>query len=127
MAKPLVITRAVQKSASPMPFTEEFPRKGWTVTNFAHYLSINPPKWEVELKPVTAWSCAHGVNRWQDDCGCGGGGDWHQKWRHPLRYALDWLRDRLIEVYEDTGRKFFRDPWLARDEYINVIRDRTPA
>ena len=108
-------------------FTEQFPRNGWKVTNFAHYLSLNPPTWEVELKPVTAWSCSHGVNRWQDDRGCGGGGGWHQKWRRPLRDALDWLRDRLIEVYEETGPKFFLDPWVARDEYIDVIRDRTPA
>lgn len=108
-------------------FTEDFPHRGWTVTNFAHYLSLNLPTWEVELKPVTAWSCSHGVNRWQDDCGCGGGGDWHQKWRRPLRTALDWLRDQLIKVYEATGRKFFIDPWQARDEYIKVIRDRSPA
>jgi alpha-amylase/alpha-mannosidase (GH57 family) len=107
-------------------FTCEFPHRGWTVTNFAHYLSINPPTWEVVLKPVTAWSCSHGVNRWQDDCGCGGGGLWHQKWRRPLRDALDWLRDKLIKVYEDAGRQFFRDPWAARDEYIQVIRDRSP-
>jgi alpha-amylase/alpha-mannosidase (GH57 family) len=40
---------------------------------------------------------------------------------------LDWLRDQLIKVYEDTGRQFFRDPWTARDEYIQVIRDRSPA
>ncbi|MDJ0619366.1 MAG: DUF3536 domain-containing protein [Calothrix sp. MO_192.B10] len=108
-------------------FTEEFPQWGWTVTNFAHYLSINPPTWEVELKPVTAWSCAHGVDRWQDDCGCGGGGEWHQKWRKPLRDALNWLRDRLIEVYEEYGKQYFCDPWQARDEYIQVIRDRSPA
>ncbi|MBD2777191.1 DUF3536 domain-containing protein [Iningainema tapete] len=107
-------------------FTQEFPHWGWTVTNFAHYLSLNTPTWEVELKPVTAWSCAHGVDRWQDDCGCGGGGGWHQKWRRPLRDALNWLRDRLIEVYEEHGQKLFRDPWLARDEYIQVIRDRSP-
>jgi alpha-amylase/alpha-mannosidase (GH57 family) len=107
-------------------FSCEFPHRGWTVTNFAHYLSINPPTWEVVLKPVTAWSCSHGVNRWQDDCGCGGGGLWHQKWRRPLRDALDWLRDKLIKVYEDAGRQFFRDPWAARDEYIQVIRDRSP-
>lgn len=109
-------------------FTEEFPHQGWTVTNFAHYLSLNPPAWEVELKPVTAWSCAHGVDRWQDDCGCGGeGGVWHQQWRRPLRDALNWLRDRLIEVYEEHGKLFFRDSWQARDEYIHVIRDRSPA
>lgn len=107
-------------------FAYEFANRGWTVTNFAHYLSIDPPTWEVELKPVTAWSCSHGVDRWQDDCGCGGGGEWNQKWRRPLRDALDWLRDQLIKVYEDAGKKLFRDPWLARDEYIQVIRDRTP-
>lgn len=109
-------------------FLNEFPHRNWTVTNYAHYLSINPPTWEVELKPVTAWSCAHGVERWQDDCGCGGeGGVWHQKWRKPLRESLDWLRDRLVDVYEETGKQFFRDPWLARDEYVQVIRDRSIA
>ena len=105
----------------------ELPARGWTVTNFAHYLSISPPTWEVELKPVTAWSCSHGVDRWQDDCGCGGGGGRHQKWRRPLRNTLDWLRDQLAEVYEKTGTKFFTDPWRARDAYIGVIRDRSPA
>ncbi|MBW4561420.1 MAG: DUF3536 domain-containing protein [Mojavia pulchra JT2-VF2] len=109
-------------------FTREFPYHGWTVTNYAHYLSLNPPAWEVELKPITAWSCAHGVDRWQDDCGCGGeGGVWHQKWRRPLRNALNWLRDQLIEVYEQHGKQLFRDPWQARDEYIQVLRDRSPA
>ena len=107
-------------------FIEEFPRRDWTVTNFAHYLSINPPTWEVELKPVTAWSCSHGVDRWQDDCGCGGGGDWHQKWRRPLRETLDWLRDQLIDVYNSSGRQLLCDPWAARNEYIQVMRDRSP-
>lgn len=106
-------------------FTNEFPNRNWTVTNYAHYLSINPPTWEVVLKPVTAWSCSHGVDRWQDDCGCGGGGSWHQKWRRPLRDSLDWLRDQLVKVYEESGRQFFLDPWAARDEYIEVIGDRS--
>ncbi len=107
-------------------FTQEFPHQGWTVTNYAHYLSLCPPTWEVELKPVTAWSCSHGVDRWQDDCGCASGGGWHQKWRRPLRDALNWLRDRLILVYEDFGQRCFHDPWAARDGYIQVIRDRRP-
>jgi alpha-amylase/alpha-mannosidase (GH57 family) len=106
---------------------EEFPNRGWTVTNYAHYLSLSEPTWEVELKPVTAWSCSHGVDRWQDDCGCGGGGGWHQKWRRSLRDSLDWLRDQLIKVYEEAGAKFFTAPWKARDEYIQVILDRSPT
>jgi alpha-amylase/alpha-mannosidase (GH57 family) len=106
-------------------FTYEFPQQEWTVTNFAHYLSIDPPTWEVVLKPVTAWSCSHGVNRWQDDCGCGGDGLWHQKWRRPLRNALNWLRDEIVQIYEDVAPKYFHTHWQARDEYIKVIRDRS--
>ncbi|TVQ43580.1 MAG: DUF3536 domain-containing protein [Gloeocapsa sp. DLM2.Bin57] len=108
-------------------FTKEFPAKGWTVTNYAHYLSLNTPQWEVILKPVTAWSCAHGVDRWQDDCGCGGGGGWHQRWRRPLRDSLNWLRDELISIYTHMGGKLLRDVWLTRDEYIEVILDRNPT
>lgn len=106
-------------------FTHEFRDRGWTVTNFAHYLSLNSPTWEVELKPITAWSCSHGVDRWQDDCGCGGGGEWHQRWRRPLRDALNWLRDELAQVYEQAAGELFADPWQTRDEYIGVIRDRS--
>lgn len=107
-------------------FKVEFPQRGWQITNFAYYLSLFPPTWEVELKPVTAWSCAHGVDRWQDNCGCGGGGEWHQRWRRPLREALNWLRDELIEIYETLGSELFQDVWAARDAYIEVIGDRSP-
>ncbi len=106
-------------------FTQEFPHRGWTVTNFAHYLSLNTPTWEVELKPVTAWSCAHGVDRWQDDCGCGGAPNWHLLWRRPLRDTLNWLRDRLAVVYQEQGSKYFSDPWQTRDDYIEVVLDRS--
>jgi alpha-amylase/alpha-mannosidase (GH57 family) len=106
-------------------FTHEFPQRGWTVTNFAHYLSLAEPTWTVELKPVTAWSCAHGVDRWQDACGCGAAPGWHLHWRRPLRDALDWLRDQLIDVFSSAGALLFKDPWQARDAYIQVILDRS--
>ena len=108
-------------------FTQEFASRGWQVTNFAHYLTLHSPEWEVEIKPVTAWSCAHGVDRWQEDCGCGGGGSWHQQWRRPLRTSLNWLRDELTKVYETEGSKLLRDIWVARDEYIKVMVDRSPS
>ncbi len=106
-------------------FTVEFPKKGWNVSNYGHYLSINPPNWELKIKSVTSWSCAHGVDRWQDDCGCGGGTNIRLKWRRPLRDSLNWLRDRLTEIYEVQGRNLFCDPWTTRDEYIQIILDRS--
>jgi alpha-amylase/alpha-mannosidase (GH57 family) len=102
-------------------FRYVMPDKGWTITNFAHYLSLYPPTWEVEIKSITAWSCAHGVGRWQDDCGCGGEGGWHQKWRRPLRDSLDWLRDRLSDIYVEFGDRLFQDPWAARNDYASVL------
>jgi alpha-amylase/alpha-mannosidase (GH57 family) len=105
-------------------FTHEFPQRGWQVTNFDHYLSMYPPEWEVELKPVTAWSCAHGVDRWQDDCGCGAGIG-YGKWRRPLRDALNWLRDQIHQLYQTTAMHYFHDLWTVRDEFIAVILERT--
>ena len=72
------------------------------LTNYGEYLTINPPTHEVEIVENTAWSCSHGVGRWNTDCGCNSGGKpgWNQSWRAPLRKALDHLRDSLIEPYE---------------------------
>ena len=110
-------------------FVSEFPQRGWTVTNYSHFLSLNPPQWEVKLKPVTAWSCSHGVGRWTRDCGCGGGGAWHQRWRQPLRQSLNWLRDQLNRIFSAQAHPYLKDPWGARDAYIDVIldRDQLPA
>lgn len=105
--------------------THEFPSRGWKVTSYAHYLSLQAPTWEVQLKPVTAWSCSHGVERWKNDCGCGGGGGWQQQWRAPLRDTLDWLRDRLAPLYEEAAKTLLSDPWAARNDYVAVLSDRT--
>lgn len=102
-------------------FLHTFPEREWIVTNYAHYLSLHPPTWEVELKPVTAWSCSHGVDRWQRDCGCGGSEGTHQRWRYPLRQSLDWLRDELASIFEQEGERLFVDPWKARDDYITIL------
>jgi hypothetical protein len=79
----------------------------------------------VDIKPNTAWSCAHGVERWASNCGCSSGGNpgWHQRWRAPLRAALDLLRDRLAPLYEQATSTLLIDPWQARDAYVEVIFD----
>ncbi|HXH13043.1 MAG TPA: DUF3536 domain-containing protein [Alphaproteobacteria bacterium] len=104
-------------------------RKLATLTNYGQYLERYPPEHLVELHENTSWSCAHGVERWRSDCGCQTGGKpgWHQRWRQPLREALDWLRDELVQVFEQEAERLLNDPWQARDDYIAVILDRSPA
>jgi len=96
--------------------------------NHARFLKLFPPPREVRIKPRTAWSCPHGLGRWESDCGCRSAHlpDWSQAWRGPLRAALERLAARLDALYEDEAGRFFDDPWAARDASIVLRLDRRP-
>jgi alpha-amylase/alpha-mannosidase (GH57 family) len=96
-----------------------------TLTNYGAFLAANPPTHDVEIREATSWSCAHGVDRWRSDCGCRIRGDWHQRWRAPLRASLDWLREEIDAFYESRASAWLKDPWLARDQYVDVVLDRS--
>ncbi len=97
------------------------------LTNYSTYLESHDVEWEAEIIENTSWSCVHGVERWRSDCGChtGGHAGWNQAWRTPLRDALDWLRDELVQIYEEKASALLKDPWAARNAYIDVILDRS--
>jgi alpha-amylase/alpha-mannosidase (GH57 family) len=97
------------------------------LTNYGEFLEKNPPTHEVEIVNKSSWSCSHGIDRWWSDCGCNTGAHpgWNQAWRTPLRNALDWLRDTLAPRWEKQSRELLKDPWAARDAYIEVIDDRS--
>jgi alpha-amylase/alpha-mannosidase (GH57 family) len=99
------------------------------ITNYGEFLQLHPAEQNVEILENTAWSCVHGVGRWATNCGCNSGGhaDWNQEWRAPLRAALDWLRDEIAPRYEALAGRYLKDPWEARNNYIHVILDRSPA
>ncbi|HVP78749.1 MAG TPA: DUF3536 domain-containing protein [Thermodesulfobacteriota bacterium] len=110
-----------------------FPARGFELVNYAAFLKRFPPVHEVEVDEGpkgegTSWSCAHGVGRWKENCGCSTGGEpgWNQEWRKPLREALDLLRNELSRVFEREGEGIFQDVWQARNGYIEVILDRSP-
>lgn len=101
--------------------------EGFTITNYGEYLEKYRSHCEVDIKQASSWSCFHGVGRWKEDCGCSTGGHpgWNQKWRKPLRDALDYLRDELVNIYEEHGKKYFNnDVWEVRNKYVDVILDR---
>jgi alpha-amylase/alpha-mannosidase (GH57 family) len=97
------------------------------VTIYAEFLEKFPPTHEVQIVENTSWSCAHGVERWRSNCGCSNDKSLagRQQWREPLRKSMDWLRDRLCENYESSLSRYCRDPWQVRNEYMQVINDRS--
>lgn len=92
------------------------------LTLYGDYLDQHPPTDEVEIFENSSWSCVHGVERWRSDCGCNSGGNpgWHQKWRAPLREALNSLRDKLAPIFEKKGSDFFQDPWATRNRLLDI-------
>ena len=98
-----------------------------TITNYAQYLAMFPPQHEVRLNENTSWSCAHGVERWRSNCGCetGGQAGWNQEWRVGLRNAIDWLRDAFDAIYDQEMSLYHKNPNALRNNYIQVISDRT--
>ncbi|MFP5256536.1 MAG: DUF3536 domain-containing protein [Acidimicrobiia bacterium] len=98
------------------------PAAGLSITRLVDLLDELPPVDEALVR-VSAWSCAHGVGRWMADCGCSTGGPegWGQAWREPLRQAFDLLRDWGVELVESRGRDLLKDPWAARDDYLDLL------
>ncbi len=86
----------------------------------ARFLALFPPPHEVRIRENTAWSCEHGLGRWEKDCGCRSAHlpGWSQDWRAGLRSALNKLAVRLDTFYEDDASRFFADPWKVRDESV---------
>jgi alpha-amylase/alpha-mannosidase (GH57 family) len=97
------------------------------ITNYGEYLKKHPPTHTADIFENSSWSCVHGIDRWRSNCGCNSGmhSGWSQEWRKPLREAMDWLRDRLIPVYGSEAAKYFQNPWDTRNDYIEVILDRS--
>ncbi len=96
------------------------------LTVYGEFLEKYPPQYEAQIVENSSWSCCHGVERWKSNCGCNSGRPgWHQKWRGPLRVALDFVRDEGIRTFETLGREYFKDPWAARNDYIELIMDRS--
>src|SRR5256885_16122171 len=99
------------------------------LTNYGEYFAMNPPTREIRIKERTSWSCAHGVGRWESDCGCnaGGGPGWNQQWPGPLCQAFYCLRDGLLAEYEQSAQVLLKDPWSSRDDYITAVLDRSTS
>jgi len=99
-------------------------RKDAQLTNAAAITARYPATLSARLVSPSAWSCAHGVERWRSNCGCRLD---HQRppaqhWRGPLREALEQLAERSYEQFaRDALTVFAEDPWTVRDAYGAVV------
>lgn len=93
------------------------------LTNYGQFLAEHPAEYEVQIHESSSWSCDHGIERWRSHCGCEAGRNtkYHQRWRGPLRDALNYLSGRLNDLFEKEGARYFKDAWAARDAYIAVL------
>ena len=87
--------------------------------NFAAVLARHGAAQRLGIVAPSSWSCVHGVGRWRTDCGCRIAPErgWHQRWRAPLRKAVEWLAVELHEFFEREAAGLLADPWAARDAY----------
>lgn len=99
------------------------------ITIYGAFLEKFLPKNEVQIYQNSAWSCAHGVGRWSRDCGCcvEHKNGLNQQWREHLRKAMDYLRDELINIYQNQMVSYTKDPWHIRDLYIEIILNRSES
>ncbi|RQD73829.1 DUF3536 domain-containing protein [Desulfonatronospira sp. MSAO_Bac3] len=111
MALAWVLNRALQED-SPL-----------SLTNFSSCLDKHPPQQEVRIHEKSSWSCVHGIERWQDDCGCSSGDHpgWNQLWRRPLRRSLNVIRYYVDEHYRHYAGELFSDPRQAMLDYGNCL------
>jgi alpha-amylase/alpha-mannosidase (GH57 family) len=108
---------------------EQIENNYWAkITNYGYFLEKYPPIYEIEILENTSWSCIHGIERWRSACGCCNEQQpgWNQQWRRPLRVAFDWLRDQLAPLYEEKAKLLLKDPWQARNDYIDIILTHSP-
>ncbi len=93
------------------------------VESYAARLSRGGPLEDVSLVEETSWSCAHGVERWRSDCGCGPTPEDHtqQAWRAPVREAVRLVQTMAHEAYLDEAGAVFQDPLGVRDEFGEVL------
>ncbi|MFQ5561631.1 MAG: DUF3536 domain-containing protein, partial [Nitrospinota bacterium] len=95
------------------------------ITNYGEFLEKFPPEYYVKISEESSWSCAHGIGRWKEDCGCstGGGEGWNQKWREPLRGALNWLQNEFETLFKIKGGELFKRPLAVEEDYILHLLD----
>ncbi|HAT45708.1 MAG TPA: glycoside hydrolase [Ktedonobacter sp.] len=91
------------------------PAYGFEVCTLERYMQMYPATKEVALHVPSAWSCGHGVARWDTGCECTEG---DSSWKGKLRSALNHLAECGDQLFEQYAGETLSDPWAARNAYL---------
>ena len=90
---------------------------GLRLTFPALWLKDNPPRRVVGIRPMTSWSCHHGIGRWLGTCECSP----DSGWKTILYHALNNLVNRLDNIYLNAVSPYVSNVWQLRNDYIHVL------
>jgi hypothetical protein len=97
------------------------------ITNCAEVAGRGRIAGTCEIHGASAWSCAHGVERWRSDCGCRLTEGTSQRWRGPLREAMEFVKRHVDGIYMQEAGRCLADPLSALKESIRLAIDPDPA
>ncbi len=100
------------------------PAYGFEICTLEQYMRLHPATKEVTLRLPSAWSCGHGVARWDTGCECTEG---DSSWKGELNRALHNLAKRGDQLFEQYAGEALRDPWAARDDFLPVLNGWEPV
>ena len=89
------------------------------ITNYGAYLDSNPPTQDAKIVERSSWSCAHGVGRWSENCGCviDPAMKGQQEWRADLRLVLTRLGDITRTLFMERCTALLTDPMEVRHRW----------
>jgi uncharacterized protein DUF3536/glycosyl hydrolase family 57 len=93
------------------------PGYGFEICTLERYMRMYPPTKEMTLRVPSAWSCGHGLARWDTGCECTEG---DSSWKSELNLALRHLAEKGDQLFERHTSETLDDPWAARDAYLPV-------
>lgn len=83
------------------------------------YLKKNPYIDYAQINENSSWSCHCGnLSRWVTGCNCAGGNKTYQR---PLYDALNKVEDIIHDTFFTETKKYFIEPWEARNDYIDIL------
>ncbi len=98
-----------------------------SLINYSAYLKQFPPQKEISIINNTAWSCSHGLGRWERNCGCRiDQSNKEQSWRETLKTFSDKLQSETERIYFDKTKSIFKDPQEALLSYPQCLDKRSP-